>query len=524
MPLFLAFPTTVHASNITIEPSSGTVSTSVHINGDGFAGQLATVYWDKQILLTRVPISTDGELAFDLKVPTVCRGSHTITIIDDSNWTDSTASATFTVLPGIEVFPRIGQSHTQITVTGQGFTCFERDIKVTWDKTALPISAAANHLGVWTLSFDVPEPAKGEYYISSFSSSTDATEIGEHKFIVAPFAKMQPSTGPVGTEIEIEGFGFRTSEDGITITLDDEIILCNLIAGFDGVFDTRLKIPPAIKGHHLVGVFGSDFTPRGLIPDMDFNVVPNIQLRPASGNKGTKVTVDGTGFAKGETITLSYEGISLNTDVVVNDKGSFTTSFMAPQSAVKENKVKAAGMTGNSAETIFNMDRVTPPAPLLVSPMPGAKLADFDSVGDIFLGTARQLIGIFTFQNSGKRGTGPSGIEFDWSDINAQGKTTYTLEIANVNDLSSPSVLKKGLVDSQYILSRDDILTVGDYTWRVMAVDDIGNEGLWSEANEFEVIPMSNQVLIVSLVISLVFIGGIVGLAIIIWRRHIATR
>jgi len=522
--LFLASPAPVRASNITIAPTSGTISTSVHVSGDGFSGRLATIYWDDQILLSRVPISENGELAFDLQVPTACRGSYTIKITDDSHWTGSTASATFTVLPGIEIFPRIGRPYTSITVIGNGFVCFEKDIKVTWNKATLPISAAANHLGVWSLNFDAPEIAKGEYYVSAFSGSTDTSEIGEHKFIVGPFAKMQPSSGPAGTEITIEGFGFRTSEDGITITWDNQIILCNLIAGTDGIFNTTLKIPSATQGHHLVGVFGSDFTPRGLIPDMDFNIVPNIQLQPNSGNKGTKVTVNGTGFIKGETLALSFEGTSLNTDIVADDKGSFITSFMAPQSAVKENRVKATGAAGNSAETVFIIDKVTPPAPVLVSPTRGAKLAVFDSVGDVFLGTAKQLTRIISFQKSDKRGLGAPDITFDWSDIKVQGKTSYTFEIANGNNFSSPAILKKELVDSEYTLSKDDILTVGNYTWRVQAVDDIGNEGLWSDADEFEVIPMSNQVLIMSLIIPLVLIGAMVVLAIIAWQRYKTRR
>ena len=522
--IFMASPVPVHASNISIGPASGTISTSIHINGNGFSGRLATIYWDNQIILSKVPISETGELTFDLQVPPACKGSHTIKITDDSNWTSSTASATFTVLPGITIFPRIGWPYTSITVTGNGFACFEKDIKVTWDKTVLPISATANHLGVWSVNFDAPEPAKGEYYISAFSSSTDASEIGEHKFIVGPFAKMQPSSGPVGTEITIEGFGFRTSEDGITITWDNQIILCNLIAGTNGVFDTTLNIPPATQGLHLVGVFGSDFTPKGIIPDMDFNVVPNIQLQPPSGNKGTRVSVNGTGFIKGEAVTLSFEGTSLNINIVADDKGSFSIGFDAPQSAVKENKVKAIGTTGNSAETLFIIDKVTPPAPSLVSPTQGAELEVFDSVGDVFLGTAKQLIRIISFRNSEQRKLGPSDIKFDWSDIKVQGKTTYTLEIANGNDFLSPAVLKKELVDSEYTLSRDDILTIGSYTWRVMAVDDIGNEGLWSDADEFEVIPMSNQVLIMSLVIPLVSIGVMVGLATITWRRYKARR
>ncbi|MGB8707506.1 MAG: IPT/TIG domain-containing protein [Dehalococcoidia bacterium] len=459
-------------------------------------------------------------MAFDLQVPPACKGIHTIKITDDSNWTSSTASATFTVLPGITIFPRIGWPYTSITVTGNGFACFEKDIKVTWDKTVLPISAAANHLGIWSVNFDAPDPVKGEYYIGAFSSSTNVSEIGEHKFIVGPFAKMQPSSGPVGTEITVEGFGFRTSEDGITFTWDNQIILCNLIAGTDGVLNATLNIPPTTQGHHLLGLFGSDFTPKGIIPDMDFNVVPNIQLQPPSGNKGTRVTVNGTGFNQDEAITLSFEGTSLNANIVADDKGSFSINFEAPQSAVKENKVKATGTASNSAETLFIIDKVTPPAPSLVSPTQGAELEVFDSVGDVFLGTTKQLIRIISFRNSEQRKLGPSDIKFDWSDIKVQGKTTYTLEIANGNDFLSPAVLKKELVDSEYTLSRDDILTIGSYTWRVMAVDDIGNEGLWSDADEFEVIPMSNQVLIMSLVIPLVFIGAMVGLATITWRRY----
>jgi hypothetical protein len=522
--IFLASPVPVRASNITIAPTSGTVSTSVYISGDGFSGRLATIYWDNQIILSKVPISETGELTFDLQVPPACKGSHTIKITDDSNWTSSTASATFTVLPGITIFPRIGWPYTSITVTGNGFACFEKDIKVTWDKTVLPISAAANQFGIWSINFEAPESAKGEYYISAFSSSTDASEIGEHKFIVGPFAKVQPSSGPVGTEITVEGFGFRTSEDGITFTWDNQIFLFNLIAGTDGVLNATLNIPSTTKGHHLLGLFGSDFTPKGIIPDMDFNVVPNIQLQPPSGNKGTKVIVNGTGFGKDEAISLSFEGTNLNTNTITDDIGSFSTSFETPQSIIKENKVKATGGAGGSAETIFIIYKVTPPAPSLVSPAQGATLAVFDSVGDVFLGTAKQLIRIISFRNSEQRKLGPSDIKFDWSDIKVQGKTTYTLEIANGNDFSSPTVLKKGLVDSEYSLSRDDIVTVGSYTWRVMAVDDIGNEGLWSDANEFEVIPMSSRVLILSLVIPLVFIAGIVGLATITWRRYKARR
>lgn len=518
--LLLTSTVPVHASNITITPSSGTVGTTVHIEGSGFAGQLATVYWDNQSMLIKVPISEDGEFTLDFNAPADCKGTHTIRFIDDSNWTNSTASATFTVLPDISMFPSVGRPYSSITVTGRGFARLEKDIKVTWDKNVLPVSAAANYQGVWSVNFDAPAPDKGEYYISAFGSSTKESEIGEHKFIVGPFAKIQPSSGPVGTKITIDGYGFRTSEDGITITWDNQIILCNLIAGTDGVLNTTLSIPTGIQGHHLVGVFGSDFTPKGIIPDMDFNVIPNIELEPTSGNKGTKVTVNGAGFLKGETIALNFNGTSLNINAIADDSGSFSTNFIAPQSNVKENKVNVTGTAGNSAEALFVIERVVPPTPTPVSPRQGDKLEAFSSVGEVFLGAIKQLFTMVTFQNAGQRGFGLSHATFDWSDSDAKGKITYTLEITNGNDFSSSSILKSGIAGSEYILSKDDVLSVGSHGWRVRAADDIGNEGLWSDAQEFEVIPMSNQVLILSLVIPLIFIGGIAGLAVVTWRRY----
>jgi len=514
----LAYPVPVHAAGITISSASGTVGTSVEVSGNGFSGRLADVHWDNQVILSKVPISETGELTCNLIVPSACRGTHAIKITDDSNWTSSTASATFNVLPGITIFPRIGRAYTQITVIGNGFTCFERDIKVTWNGNVITGSATSNHLGTWGITFDAPEFAKGEYYIGAFSTSTSATDVSEHKFIVGPFAKAQPSSGPVGTEITVDAFGFRTSEDGITITWDNKIILCNIIAGTDGIFSTTLNIPPSTRGQHQLGVFGSDFTPRGTIPDIDFNVVPGIALQPTSGNKGTSVTVNGSGFAKDETITLSFEGKPLDAKATADNAGSFNVTFEVLQSRVKDNKVRATGSAGNSAEAIFVMEKIAPLAPALLFPEQRAKLEIFDSVGDVFLGTAKLLIGVIGFGDSGQRASGSSRVTFGWSAVNAESDITYTLEIARGNDFSSQILLKEGLADSEYNLSRDDALGRESYRWRVKAVDDIGNESPWSKVQEFEVIPMSNQVFVLSMIIPILVIATIVAAVILTWR------
>ena len=512
--ILLAFPVPVHAANITASPASGTVGIYIQISGDGFAGRFAEIHWDDQIVLSKIPISETGELTCNLKIPPACRGNHIIKITDDSNWTDSTASATFTVFPGISIFPRIGGRSTRVTVIGNGFAASEKTFKVTWDGTVLPNSATANDFGTWSINFAVPETNRGEHYIGAFSDLTDASEIGEHRFIVGPLAKVEPTSGPVGTEISIDAFGFRTGEDGITITWDGEIILCNLVGGTDGSWSATLNIPPSTKGSHTIGVYGSSFTPKGIVPDTDFNVVPHIELHPATGNKGAKVTVNGAGFANGETITLSFEEITLDSKATTDDAGSFSTAFEVPQISAKDNKIKATGSSGNSAEAIFVAEKIAPPTPTLLSPPQGAELKIFDSFGDVFLGPAKRLIGTTTYGDSEKIET------FDWSDVNAEGKLSYTLQITRGDDFSSQVLLKGNLVDSEYALSRNDISTKDMYSWRVKAVDDVGNESQWSEVQEFDLIPMSNQALILTLTIPILFIAAIVAAVMLILRKH----
>ena len=522
--LLLTSPASVHAAGVTVTPASGTVGISIQISGIDFSGRLASIYWDDQLILSKVPISETGELTVNIEVPPAYKGSHIIKITDDSNWTNSTASATFAVSPKITLFPHIGQPYSPVTVIGSGFASFEKGARVTWDGTLLPTSANADHLGQWSISLDIPTTAKGEHYISAFSNSTNATEIGEQRFIVAPFAKVEPTSGPAGTEIGIKGLGFRTGEDGVTITWDGEIILCNINAGEDGAWNTTLSIPPSTQGHHIIGVYGSSFTPIGIVPDTDFNVAPHIALQPSSGNKRTKVTVNGTGFAKGEAVSLNFGEMALDIKVIADNTGSFSTAFEAPQSAVKDNKIKAMGSAGNSAEATFITEKIAPPAPTPLFPKQGAKLEIYGSVGDVFLGAAKRLVGIIAFRDSRQQGLGSPLASFDWADVKADGKVSYTLQIAPGNEFSSQVLTEEGLVDSEYALSKDDIRAKDSYSWRVKAVDEVGNESPWSEVQEFEVITMSNQTLILSLVIPVLFIGAIGAAGIIIWRKQRTKR
>jgi hypothetical protein len=334
--------------------------------------------------------------------------------------------------------------------------------------------------------------------------------------VYGPMAEVKPVSGPVGTEITVTGAGFRISEDGITITYDGKIIKCNLIANYVGSWEGTATIPPSTKGRHRVGVFGSDFTPRGVVHDSYFDVIPKIELvsqmyfEPISKKTTIKLTVTGTGFAKNESINITFDEFELAA-AVADDSGSFTATLEVPQ--VKETKeyvIAAAGSDGSSAQANFFIEKPRPAAPKLLSPVQGVSLEIFNSPIDVIFAPVRAL------------GSTPKSLKsipatFTWTETDESSNASYVLQIARTYDFSSPVIVKADLSSSSYILSRDDVLTPGSYYWRVKTVDDFGDESEWSEARKFEVILVSDRVLTITVVSILLLVGALV-VGVSIWR------
>src|SRR4030042_2617020 len=335
-------------------------------------------------------------------------------------------------------------------------------------------------------------------------------------------AYVEPVSGPVGTEITVTGAGFRISEDGITITYDGEIIKCNIIADTLGNWKSSATIPPSTKGRHTIGVFGSDFTPRGIVRDSYFEVIPKIDLvsqmyfEPISKKTSIKLTVTGTGFAKNEAINISFNELEL-ASAVADDRGSFNATLEVPQ--VKETKeylIDATGSSGSSAKANFFVQKPRPSAPQLLSPDQGIRLEIFDSPIDVILAPAR----VFNYRSdSTPKSLKPVQATFVWTKTTESSNASYVLYIARAYDFSSSVIVKADLSSPSYTLSGDDVLTPGTYNWRVKTIDDFGDESEWSEARKFEVILVSDRVLTITAVSLLLLIGALV-VGISIWREN----
>ena len=209
---------------------------------------------------------------------------------------------------------------------------------------------------------------------NSISISTiESVGVGKSKSPGSPYVKVAPVSGPVDTKIFIYGWGFRGNEDGISITWDGELVKYNIRAEPDGTLmvdgskvsnlsssytgDTResFYVPPTTQGRHILGVYGSSFTPKGIINDTFFEVIPQIKLMTEPSIKGTQVTINGTGFAGGEAITLTVDRVSMNTTATADKNGSFTIVIDIATSKGREYAVVTSGNKGNSAQSSFSV-------------------------------------------------------------------------------------------------------------------------------------------------------------------------
>jgi len=518
---FLISAKQIYASSIALSIDQGRTGTPVIVTGEGFTGKIATIKWDGVIIAEKIPISETGILSYELSVPRLPKGVYTIEVTDDSHWSGSIAAATFNIIPKIEVLPRVGRPSSQISVVGTGFPARESGITITWDGTTIKESPVTADLkGTWSITLLVPQTTKGEHRIGASGSITTATDIGDIVFIVGPAAKIRPLSGPVGTEITVEGFGFRVGEDGITIAFDGEIIVCNIVGSSDGSWQSTARIPPSIKGKHRITVYGSSFTPIGTVPDFDFEVIPSLYLEPSAGKTGNKVNVSGTGFSENESINLTFDNTSLDTEILTSNLGSFSTTFLVPQLKEKEHTVIASGSMGNSAKSIFTANKPPPATPKLESPAPNASIMIFNSFVDVISNTLMYAARLFKRSDNDVYPYPHPKAVFIWSQSTNSDDNNYTLQIASQSDFAKTTLIRNNISNPRYVMSQYDELPPGTYYWRVKALDSIGNKSSWSDVLNFRVITMPTSVLILSIAIPALFTAILLAPILITWRSR----
>ncbi len=386
----------------------------------------------------------------------------------------------------------------------------------------------------------------GEYYVYITYRDSDSI-IAVAKFTVTNGEiELDPEEGQVGTEVSISGEGLRPTQE-ITIEYDEydvDIAGGDKETNSDGQFTCTFIVPESIAGNHDVTVTDES----GNKPEAEFSVKPKITVAPTSAASGNTIQVSGTGFAKKEYITITFNNNRVSTypiQLKSTYKGSFSSSFLVPSptpSGISE--VRAIDGKANRAKVDLTMSAGISLSPTTSQTSPGhvgmeltihgtgfiantmvtitydnnevitVATAHTDVYGD-FLATftippsvagshivtatdgTNTVISIFTMEAEAPlmpmnpKATIMSGAEvyFNWEDVVDVSGVTYTLQVASDADFTTIVLEKKGLTHSEYTLSKEEKLELSEstppYYWRVKAADGASNESEWMPAGSF---------------------------------------
>ena len=462
-----AMPAQANGTYITLSPSSGVPGEEVTIRGYNFtAEEWVDIYYYPNGTgewIEDVETDEDGDFRVTFTVPESCSGDHEVRARDVYY---ITASADFTVKPGLTIDPEEGPVGTTVTVEGHGFAEDEEDIELRYyrdddDYDTVAENIEADEDGSWEMSFPIPPSAQGSHKIDAQGDDSSLAQVEDAFFEVTPGISIGESSGSVGESITMTGSGFATNERDIKILFDGQAVVTEIRADDTGYWEENFKVPERPKGEYSVTAEG-ERTEKEDINELSFEIEPGIVLSPDEGHVGMNLTVTGGGFPTNKDVDIMYGGSQVAT-AKTNAKGSFEVSFPVPESQHSAPQVTAEDAAENEATAIFTMESEPPDTPELISPPDGSRVG--------FTGKVRPT--------------------FEWTAVSDDSGVRYSLQIAtsaNVTDtgeFADPVVSVTDIVGTNYTLEKTEALPYGTYYWIVQAVDGAENESGWTAARSF---------------------------------------
>jgi hypothetical protein len=222
------------------------------------------------------------------------------------------------------------------TVTISGLASGSYSIK--WDGVGVKQGTLP---GGGSVTFTVPDTSGGDHTVTV--DNPTGTQVLSMIFSVLPSIGISSDSGVVGDSVTIGGKGFAVAESSIIVTYDGTNMKTGIVAGNTGSWETTFSLPASAKGSHTVDASGKT-TKASDVPDVTVTISPKISMTPVSGNVGTSVNINGTGFGKDEgSIQVIYDTTNAKTGLSADSKGSWNVVFVIPNSTKGGHTIDASG-------------------------------------------------------------------------------------------------------------------------------------------------------------------------------------
>ena len=352
---------------ISLLQSSGSVGTTIQVNGAGFSfGSTLTMKFDGQSLpftdlsfggefgtapSQQDPVCHVESLFFTcfLTIPPTTSGSHTITITDGSS---NSASTILQVNPSVSVAPPTSQfgisstsnllmsqsqgtTRTIVSVNAFGLSSSETAAHVMFGNFFVGFANGCPVVsGSFTCPFIVPTSLPpGPYPLQVIDNNGNTLSAGT-------FTVTSPLTGilntlqfPAGTMVSVNAFGLKSSDTSATMTFNGQNVGppsgCQ-VSGGSIASSCTFTIPSGMSS----GIYNLQVTGNsGGTVLVTIAVLPAISISPQSAQSGstTSVSLSGSGFASTDTSAkISLGSMVLGNCPVNSGSLSCSSSFAVP--------------------------------------------------------------------------------------------------------------------------------------------------------------------------------------------------
>jgi hypothetical protein len=170
---------------------------------------------------------------------------------NNCEWNFSTSGSTLN--PAISLDPTSGTVATLVTVTGNGFARIST-ITITFDGSAVSTLTSTSD-GGFSATFIVPlSSSNGDHTVKASQGSNSASKTFTVMTLVNPIIFINPTSGPVGTSVNITGVKFDpNSEVKIfffgTVT---DTLLSTVTTNSIGEFSANSTVPDELPGQYTV--------------------------------------------------------------------------------------------------------------------------------------------------------------------------------------------------------------------------------------------------------------------------------
>ena len=375
---------------LALNPASGPVGTAIGVTGGGYPASVGfTIGWGENVVCSGTTSSTGsftqsscGGAPFT--APEVPAGTYVL----KANVSSTTvATANFTVTPALKL-PAKSQVNATIAISGTGFGD-DAAVSLSWAGGVACPGLLANVLGAFSCSYKIPAIYWGSYVVTaSDNMSHTATAV----LSIAPLLTIGPTSGPVGTTINVTGAGFAPNS-ALSVVWTDGLV-CSRTTNAAGSFGCTYVIPPIPEPSK--SVIGYTFTAADASSHnatATFRVAAHLTESPSFGPPGTVVTLVGSGYPANTIVKANWSGLGAPVcSAKSSSTGGVSCSFAVP--AVPANAYTIQMSAGQTTPQLT----FTVTALLTVAPTRGpvGTLVTLQGAGFVSEGTVTVTLGATT--------------------------------------------------------------------------------------------------------------------------------